>query len=153
MRTVSRLRTSTTATSPPGAPTSVSTYISEYDPATRVTSTTSDTVTWSATRYTGYWLLAIYSVPGSFGGTSTLRIRGLAEAGDLLDTIEMKRLLTGYPPAGRHGQGSCRPDSCASAGPSGLGVMISTPSVGLTFALRPPIRSLHHVASSRDESL
>ena len=95
----------------------MSTYISEYDPATRVTSTTSDTVTWSATRYTGYWLLAIYSVPGSFGGTSTLRIRGLAEAGDLLDTIEMKRLLTGYPPRGTARPGVVPPRFVCQCGP------------------------------------
>jgi hypothetical protein len=76
---------------PSGAPTSVSTYINEYDPATGATSTTSETVTWSATRYTGYCLLVIDSVPGSFGASSTLRINGLDEAGGLLDSIELQR--------------------------------------------------------------
>ena len=69
----------------------MSTYINEYDPTTKVTSTTSETVTLSAISYTGYCLLVIDSVPGSFGGTSTLRIRGLDEAGGLLDSLELKR--------------------------------------------------------------
>jgi hypothetical protein len=76
---------------PSGAPTSVSTYINEYDPTTMVTSTTSETVTWSATRYTGYCLLVIDSVPGWSGGTSTLKINSLDEAGGLIDYIELKR--------------------------------------------------------------
>jgi hypothetical protein len=45
-------------------------------------------VTWSGIRYTGYCLLVIDSEPGWSGGTSTLRIRGLDEAGDLIDYIE-----------------------------------------------------------------
>ncbi len=76
---------------PSGAPTSVSTYINEYDPTTGATSTTAETVNWSAVRYTGYCLLVIDSVPGSFGGAATLRIRGLDEAGGLLDYVELKR--------------------------------------------------------------
>ena len=48
-------------------------------------------MTWSAIRYTGYCLLVIDSVPGSFGGTATLRIRGPDEAGGELDSLELKR--------------------------------------------------------------
>ncbi|HUC26504.1 MAG TPA: hypothetical protein VMA73_27695 [Streptosporangiaceae bacterium] len=76
---------------PSGAPTSVSTYINEYDPTTGATSITNETVTWSAIRYTGYCLLVIDSVPGNFGGSSTLRISGLDEAGGLLDQLELQR--------------------------------------------------------------
>ena len=70
---------------PSGAPTSVSIYINEYDPTTGATSTTNETVSWSAIRYTGYCLLVIDSVPGNFGGRPTLRISGLDEAGGPLD--------------------------------------------------------------------
>jgi Purple acid Phosphatase, N-terminal domain/Calcineurin-like phosphoesterase len=76
---------------PSGAPTSVSTYINEYDPTTQVTSTTNETVTWSAIRYTGYCLLVIDSEPGHWGTKSKLKIRGLDEAGGLLDAIELVR--------------------------------------------------------------
>ena len=105
-----------------GAPTSVSAYINEYDPATGATSTTNDTVTWSAIRYAGYCLLDIDSVPGSFGGSPKLRISGLRAWG----TRRLREPLRG--------------------------VAVSTPSVGLSFARPPPIRSLHHVVSSPDES-
>jgi len=63
----------------------------EYDPTTGATSTSNETVTWSAIRYTGYCLLVIDSVPGSFGGASKLRISGLDEAGGLLDYVELQR--------------------------------------------------------------
>ncbi len=76
---------------PSGAPTSVATYINEYDPTTKATSTTNETVTWSATRYTGYCLLVIDSEPGQFGGKSKLKVRGLSEQGALLDSVELHR--------------------------------------------------------------
>ena len=69
----------------------VPTFINEYDPTTKVTSTTTENVTWSRIRYTGYCLLVIDSQPGWSAGTSKLRIRGLDEAGVELDRIELVR--------------------------------------------------------------
>jgi len=111
---------------PSGAPTSVPTYINEYDPTTQATSTTSENVTWSATRYTGYCLLVVDSLPGSFGGTST-------------PPLYIGRL----PGAARLG---CRTWAAVRS------VVISTSSVGLPFERPPPIRSLSPVVSSPDES-
>jgi hypothetical protein len=70
----------------------IATYINEYDPTTKVTSTTNENVTWSRVRYTGYCLLVIDSEPAQWhGGKSRLSIRGLDEQGGLLDSIELFR--------------------------------------------------------------
>jgi hypothetical protein len=69
----------------------VATYINEYDPSTKVTSTTNENVTWSRVRYTGYCLLVIESDPKSWSHGGTLRVRGLDEAGQELDRIDLVR--------------------------------------------------------------
>jgi len=54
--------------------------------------TTSETVTWSRVRFTGYCLLVIDSKPGIFrGASSTLRVRGLSETGAELDHLTLVR--------------------------------------------------------------
>lgn len=75
---------------PSNAPASVATYINEYDPSTGASSTTNETVTWSAIRYTGYCLLVLDSQPGRLHG-GTLNVRGLDEAGNELDRFTLIR--------------------------------------------------------------
>ncbi len=75
---------------PSGAPTSVATYINEYDPSTGATSTTAENVNWSAIRYTGYCLLVLDSTPNRSSG-GTLLVRGLDEAGNELDRFTLNR--------------------------------------------------------------
>jgi hypothetical protein len=54
--------------------------------------TSSETVTWSRVRYTGYCLLVVDSQPGSRpGATSKLRVRGLAEDGTEIDRVDLVR--------------------------------------------------------------
>jgi hypothetical protein len=70
----------------------VATFINEYDPKTKKTSIKTEKVTWSRVRYTGYCLLVIDSAPAAHAGaTSTLKVRGLTEAGLELDTFTLKR--------------------------------------------------------------
>ena len=65
----------------------VSTYINEAGGTT-----TNENVTWSRVRYTGYCLLVIDSVPGAWSGAkSTLKVRGLNEAGVELDNVSLVR--------------------------------------------------------------
>ncbi len=64
---------------------SVSTYINEPGGTT-----TSETVSWSRVRYTGYCLLVVDSQPNWRQGGSLL-VRGLAEDGTELDRIELVR--------------------------------------------------------------
>jgi hypothetical protein len=67
--------------------TSIPTYINEPGGTT-----TSENVTWSRVRYTGYCLLVIDSNPSQWrGGTSTLVVRGLAEDGTEVDNITLVR--------------------------------------------------------------
>jgi hypothetical protein len=66
---------------------SISSYINETGGTTA-----NETVSWSRVRYTGYCLLVIDSEPGwRPGATSTLKIRGLDEAGTELDSISLVR--------------------------------------------------------------
>jgi hypothetical protein len=67
---------------------SVASYINEPGGTTQ-----DETVTWSQVRYTGYCLLVVESVPSSTPGkgTSTLKVRGLDEAGQELDSITLVR--------------------------------------------------------------
>ena len=66
----------------------VASYINEPGGTTQ-----DETVTWSQVRYTGYCLLVVESVPSSQPGkgTSTLKVRGLDEAGQELDSISLVR--------------------------------------------------------------
>jgi Calcineurin-like phosphoesterase/Purple acid Phosphatase, N-terminal domain len=53
--------------------------------------TANETVTWSRVRYTGYCLLVIDSEPKSWSQGGMLRVRGLDEAGQELDRIDLVR--------------------------------------------------------------
>jgi hypothetical protein len=69
----------------------VSTFVNNFDPATRTTFTTSETVTWSRVRYTGYCLLVVDSEPGAPGRPCVLRVRALDEDGAELDRFDLVR--------------------------------------------------------------
>jgi hypothetical protein len=67
--------------------TSVASYVNEPGGTT-----TNETVNWSRVRYTGYCLLVLESQPGWRRGVpSTLRLRGLDEAGAELDRVDLVR--------------------------------------------------------------
>lgn len=66
---------------------SISSFINEPGGASAT-----ETVTWSRVRYTGYCLLVVDSEPGwRPGAKSTLKIRGLDEAGGELDSVTLVR--------------------------------------------------------------